>query len=220
MGYRGKLEAQEQARLVRAENMTLRLHRRHARCQQVVRIRLGPDRRPLCPVQTQTWRATLAVVILPTPSLSGVRSRSSTSVSSESALAKKFPHRFCVALYAGEGTKGDGAVVFANSDPRMVAFFSAWWLAALLHAIDESRPESVSSRTTASTSTPRSRPRGVRCHGRTTNAVPRSVPSGRRSDDSPNETRVWLRVRELRLYDDASFDHGSHPRYPRAPFRG
>ena len=42
-----------------------------------------------------------------------------------------------VALYAGEGAKRDGAVCFANSDPRMIAFFCAW----LRHffRIDESR---------------------------------------------------------------------------------
>ena len=42
-----------------------------------------------------------------------------------------------VALYAGEGAKGDGKVVFANTDPGMVSFFCAW----LRHffAIDESR---------------------------------------------------------------------------------
>jgi hypothetical protein len=41
------------------------------------------------------------------------------------------------ALYAGEGAKTEGAVLFANSDPRMVAFFLAW----LRHFfdIDESR---------------------------------------------------------------------------------
>jgi hypothetical protein len=31
-----------------------------------------------------------------------------------------------VALYAGEGSKRDGAVKFANTDPRMIAFYSAW----------------------------------------------------------------------------------------------
>jgi predicted transcriptional regulator len=31
-----------------------------------------------------------------------------------------------VALYAGEGSKTDGSVLFANSDPRMIAFFCAW----------------------------------------------------------------------------------------------
>jgi len=42
-----------------------------------------------------------------------------------------------VALYAGEGAKRDGAVKFANSDPRMLAFFCSW----LRHffPIDESR---------------------------------------------------------------------------------
>ena len=31
-----------------------------------------------------------------------------------------------VALYAGEGSKRDGAVRFTNTDPRMIAFFCAW----------------------------------------------------------------------------------------------
>jgi hypothetical protein len=31
-----------------------------------------------------------------------------------------------VALYAGEGSKRDGAVRFANTDPRMIVFFCAW----------------------------------------------------------------------------------------------
>ena len=31
-----------------------------------------------------------------------------------------------VALYAGEGSKRDGAVKFANTDPRLVAFYCAW----------------------------------------------------------------------------------------------
>jgi hypothetical protein len=41
------------------------------------------------------------------------------------------------ALYAGEGSKGDGAVKFANSDPRMIAMFLAWLRESF--AIDESR---------------------------------------------------------------------------------
>jgi hypothetical protein len=31
-----------------------------------------------------------------------------------------------LAYYSGEGAKGDGAVKFANSDPRLIAFFLAW----------------------------------------------------------------------------------------------
>ena len=41
------------------------------------------------------------------------------------------------ALYAGEGSKTDGDVVFANSDPRMVLFFCAWL--RRFFTIDESR---------------------------------------------------------------------------------
>jgi Homeodomain-like domain-containing protein len=42
-----------------------------------------------------------------------------------------------VAMYAGEGSKRDGSVLFANSDPRMIAFFCLW----LRHffQVDESR---------------------------------------------------------------------------------
>jgi hypothetical protein len=42
-----------------------------------------------------------------------------------------------VALYAGEGSKGDGRLRFANSDPRMVVFFCAWL--RRFFEIDESR---------------------------------------------------------------------------------
>ncbi len=41
------------------------------------------------------------------------------------------------ALYAGEGSKGDGVVVFANSDARMMAFFAAWL--RRFFPVDESR---------------------------------------------------------------------------------
>ena len=42
-----------------------------------------------------------------------------------------------VALYAGEGSKGDGSVRFVNSDPRMVALFCSWL--RHFYEIDESR---------------------------------------------------------------------------------
>jgi hypothetical protein len=42
-----------------------------------------------------------------------------------------------VALYAGEGSKTDGEVRFANTDPRMIAFFCAWL--RRYFAIDEAR---------------------------------------------------------------------------------
>ncbi|HEX3211136.1 MAG TPA: hypothetical protein VH016_01095 [Actinomycetota bacterium] len=42
-----------------------------------------------------------------------------------------------VALYAGEGSKSDGAVRFVNSDPRMVVLFCTWL--RHFYEIDESR---------------------------------------------------------------------------------
>jgi hypothetical protein len=42
-----------------------------------------------------------------------------------------------VALYAGEGTKGDGCLRFANSDPRMIFFYCCWL--RRFFEIDESR---------------------------------------------------------------------------------
>jgi hypothetical protein len=42
-----------------------------------------------------------------------------------------------VALYAGEGSKGDGTVRFVNSDPRMVVFFCSWL--RHFYEIDEAR---------------------------------------------------------------------------------
>ena len=42
-----------------------------------------------------------------------------------------------VALYAGEGSKGDGEVCFANTDTGMVAFFCAWL--RRFFEVDESR---------------------------------------------------------------------------------
>lgn len=42
-----------------------------------------------------------------------------------------------VSLYAGEGSKTDGAVTFANTNPRMIALFCTWLRA--FFTIDESR---------------------------------------------------------------------------------
>jgi hypothetical protein len=42
-----------------------------------------------------------------------------------------------VALYAGEGSKCDGAVKFANTNPRMIAFYCAWLRRSF--EIDEAR---------------------------------------------------------------------------------
>lgn len=41
------------------------------------------------------------------------------------------------ALYAGEGSKGDGHITFPNSDPRMILFFVTWL--RRFFSVDESR---------------------------------------------------------------------------------
>ena len=57
------------------------------------------------------------------------------------------------ALYAREGCKTDGDVGFANSDPRMMAFFCAWL--RRFFDVDESRLRLRSTSTKVSTSTKR-----------------------------------------------------------------
>jgi hypothetical protein len=60
-----------------------------------------------------------------------------------------------VALYAGEGAKRDGAVKFANSDPRMIVFYCAWL--RRFFEIDETRLRCGCICTPDSTWLPRSR---------------------------------------------------------------
>jgi hypothetical protein len=56
------------------------------------------------------------------------------------------------ALYAGEGTKRDGAVGFANSDPRMIAF--SWPGSATSSTLTSRGSVFGSTSTTVSTSAP------------------------------------------------------------------
>jgi hypothetical protein len=135
MGYRGKLEAQEHARRLRAENMTLAdiattLGVSKSSVSVWVRDvpftpsqrRSGPRRRTH-PAHTAKLRQIAALDEL------GIQ-RIGT-LSEDAFLVAG------VALYAGEGTKRDGVVAFANTDSRMVAFFCAWL--RRFFAIDESR---------------------------------------------------------------------------------
>jgi hypothetical protein len=135
MGYRGKLEAQEQARRMRADSMTLAeiaaaLGVSKSSVSLWVRDvpftpskrRYGPHRRTH-PAHTAKLRQIAAL------DEEGVQ-RIGT-LSDDAFLVAG------VALYAGEGTKQDGAVAFANTDPRMIAFFCAWL--RRFFVIDESR---------------------------------------------------------------------------------
>lgn len=124
MGYRGKIEQQEQARVLRAQNLTLediatRLGVSKSSVSLWVRDvpftpskrRHGPHRRP----HPQRIAKLAEIEQL------DAEGRARVGVLSEDAFFVAG-----VALYAGEGSKTDGSVSFANTDPAMVRFFCAW----------------------------------------------------------------------------------------------
>jgi transcriptional regulator with XRE-family HTH domain len=135
MGYRGKIEQQEQARVLRAQNLTLadiatRLGVSKSSVSLWVRDvpftpskrRHGPHRRP---------HPQRVAKLLEIEKLNKAGRAQFSAMSDEAFLAAG------TALYAGEGAKRDGSVSFANTDPQMVSFFCTW----LRHffEIDESR---------------------------------------------------------------------------------
>jgi transcriptional regulator with XRE-family HTH domain len=135
MGYRGKLDEQERARAMRAEGLTLleiatRLGVAKSSVSLWVRDvpftqskrRTGPQRRP-----HPAHEAKLAqIAAMDAEGIARIG-----TLSDDAFLAAG------VALYAGEGSKRDGAVMFANTDPSMVEFFCGWlrWF----FEIDEAR---------------------------------------------------------------------------------
>ena len=135
MGYRGKLEAQEQARRLRAENMTLAdiaatLGVSKSSVSVWVRDvpftpskrRYGPQRRPH-PAHAAKLRQ--------------IEELNELAILRIGTLGEQAFLAAGVALYAGEGAKTDGMVNFANTDAGMVAFFCAWL--RRFFVIDESR---------------------------------------------------------------------------------
>lgn len=125
MGYRGKVEEQEQARALRAEGHTLaeiaaKLGVSKSSVSQWARDvpftpsprRYGPQRRRQ-PLRERKLRQIDELNRLGTARI-GTLSDDAFFVAG-------------VALYAGEGAKTDGLVKFSNSDPEMVRFFCAWF---------------------------------------------------------------------------------------------
>jgi transcriptional regulator with XRE-family HTH domain len=134
VGYRGKLEQREKARLLRAENRTLK---------EIAEI-LGVSKSSV-----SVWVRDMNVEIR--QRRPGVR-RSNALHDRKVAeieecdqlgidrIGRMSDGAFLAAgaaLYAGEGAKRDGAVQFANTDSRMVAFFCAWL--RRFFAVDEAR---------------------------------------------------------------------------------
>ncbi len=135
MGYRGKLEQQEQARAMRARNMTLQdiateLGVAKSSVSLWVRDvpftpskrRTGPQRRP--------HPAHVA-------KLAQIAACDAEGIERIGSLSDAAFLTAGIALYAGEGTKREGAVRFANSDPAMIRFFCAWF--RHFFEIDETR---------------------------------------------------------------------------------
>jgi hypothetical protein len=124
MGYRGKVVQQEQAREMRARNMTLQdiateLGVAKSSVSLWVRdVPFTPSKRRTGP-QRRTHpfhEAKLAQI-----AAFDAEGRARVGTLSEAAFLAAG-----IALYAGEGAKRDGAVTFANTDPEMVGFFCAW----------------------------------------------------------------------------------------------
>jgi hypothetical protein len=135
VGYRGKVREQEQARALRAENHTLAdiaetlgvskssvsIWVRDVPFTPTLKLR-GPHRRPH-PAHEAKLRQ--------------IEELDREGVDRIGAISEREFLVAGVALYAGEGAKGDGAVQFANTDAAMIRLFCAW----LRHffEVDESR---------------------------------------------------------------------------------
>jgi Helix-turn-helix domain len=136
MGYRGKLAEREQARRLRATGLPM----------AEIAARLGVSKSSI-----SLWVRDVPFEPRPGPARGRRRSPNALQQRKQAEIDRLLAEgrdrvgrlserEFLVAgiaLYAGEGSKGDGSIIFANSDPRMVAFFCSW----LRHffRIDESR---------------------------------------------------------------------------------
>ena len=136
MGYRGKLVARQQARQLRRAGLPL----------GEIAARLGVSKSSV-----SLW--VRDVEFTPVPRVTRGRRRDPNALQrrkqgeierlleeGRARVGRLSEREFLiagVALYAGEGTKRDGAVRFANSDPRMIVFF-CYWLRRFFQ-VDESR---------------------------------------------------------------------------------
>jgi hypothetical protein len=135
VGYRGKVEQQQKARALRRQGRTLKdiadtLGVSKSSVSLWVRdLGIGPlPRRPGAARRPHPQRlAKLAQI----EACDAAGSARIGTLSADAFLASG------AALYAGEGSKRDGKVTFANTDPAMIGFFCAWL--RRFFAIDESR---------------------------------------------------------------------------------
>lgn len=136
MGYRGKVEARQRARELRAQSWTL----------QDIATELGVSK-----ASVSTWVRDVEFVPRPRNRGHPAGPKHPMRVKREAELERcrveaerwvgELSERdlamYALALYAGEGSKTDGSVVFANSDPALVGVFLRWFRSAF--PIDEGR---------------------------------------------------------------------------------
>jgi len=124
MGYRGKVRQQEQARDLRARNMTLQdiateLGVSKSSVSSWVReVPFTPSKRRTGPRRRRNALHEAKLAQIAHCNLEGVERIGSLSDAAFLAAG--------VALYAGEASKTDGQVRFANTDALMVRFHCAW----------------------------------------------------------------------------------------------
>jgi hypothetical protein len=125
MGYRGKLAEQQQARQLRRTGLPL--------AEIATRLSVSKS-------SVSLWVREVEFIPLPRPPRgrrrdpNALQRRKRAEIDrlvgeGRARIGRLSEREFLVAgvaLYAGEGAKRDGAVKFANSDPRMIAFYCAW----------------------------------------------------------------------------------------------
>jgi transcriptional regulator with XRE-family HTH domain len=136
MGYRGKLAERQQARQLRRAGLPL----------AEIAARLGVSKSSV-----SLWVRDVAFEPLPRPvrgrrrAPNALQRRRQAEIErllaeGRARIGRLSEREFLVAgvaLYAGEGSKGDGRLRFANSDPRIIYFYCCWL--RRFFEIDESR---------------------------------------------------------------------------------
>jgi hypothetical protein len=136
MGYRGKLAERQQARLLRRTGLPL----------AEIALRVGVSKSSV-----SLWVRDVEFEPVPRPprgrrrAPNALQRRRQAEIDrmveeGRARIGRLSEREFLVAgvaLYAGKGSKRDGEVRFANTDPRMVAFFCTWF--RRFFAVDETR---------------------------------------------------------------------------------
>lgn len=125
MGYRGKVEQQEKARLLRAENRTL------LEIAELLGVAKSSVSRWVRDVPFTPSPRRYGASRRPHPAhVAKLRQIEELDAAGRERIGTLTEEAFLVAgvaLYAGEGSKNPGAVRFANTDPAMVRFFCDWF---------------------------------------------------------------------------------------------